>query len=175
MGILPCCTICNRGNAYNFGEYILQKKPKTMNKITISRSRPLFKYVTFLITLFCLYVVVVNFKKDMGTVVAAGVIAILSFIASYREYYAVSIEFDDDNMYVSNKKFNGQIPLKRIAAINLTSNRVNQSHYWDIIYKDAKNDEHTLQILPKNKNFALFREKLKERNPDVEIKDSIFF
>ena len=28
MGILPCCTICNRGNAYNFGEYILQKPLK---------------------------------------------------------------------------------------------------------------------------------------------------
>jgi len=85
------------------------------------------------------------------------------------------MEFDEKNMYLVNKKATEEIPLKQVTAIKLTSNRVNKSHYWDIYYYDSSNDNHVVQILPKIKNFTLFRERVKEKNPDSEIKEYITF
>ena len=68
-----------------------------MNRIKISRSRPMLKYLAFFVALFCLYIIVIHIK-DGGTVITAGIIAVVSFIAGYMEYYAATIEFDDDNM-----------------------------------------------------------------------------
>ena len=145
-----------------------------MNKIKISRSRPVFKYLAIIIALFCLYIMIM-YRHNMGALLVAGVISIISLTAGYQEYYAMTVEFDDENLYLSNKKFSGQISLNQIVAIRLTSNRVNQSHYWDVHYYDSSNGEHIFQILPKKKEFSLFMNKVKEKNPGVEINDSIFF
>jgi len=145
-----------------------------MNKTKISRSRPVVKYLAIIIALFCLYIMI-GYRHNIGTLLVAGVIAVISLTAGYQEYYAMTIEVDDENMYVSNRKFSGQIPLEQISAIKLTSNRVNQSHYWDIHYYDSSNNDHVLQMLPKRKEFNTFMDKVKEKNPNVEIKDTIFF
>jgi hypothetical protein len=78
-------------------------------------------------------------------------------------------------MYLISKQTAEEIPLKQVTAIKLTSNRVNNSHYWDIYYNDGLNNNRIVQVLPKVKNFALFKEKVKEKNPEAEIKESIFF
>ena len=114
--------------------------------------------------------------KDSGTTLTAGAIAVISFIACYREYYSLEVTFDDENMYVANRKFNNTVPLKQITAIKLTSSRIGDSHYWDIYYYDIlNNNETTTSILPNYKKFALFKNKVAEKNPEVKITDSIFF
>jgi hypothetical protein len=148
-----------------------------MNRIRISRSRPLFKYLIYFIILFCLYLVIgyTISGRSNDTIIIAGIIGVIAIVAAYNENYTSIIEFDDDNMYISNKRFKDEIPLKQIVSIELSSARVNQSHYWDIKYNDLANGEHTLQILPKSKNFSLFKERVKEKNPSVEITDSVWF
>lgn len=148
-----------------------------MNRVGISRSRPLFKYLIYFVILFCLYLITVYTisGRSNDTIIIAGIICVIAIAAAYNEYYTSIIEFDDDNMYISKKRFKDEIPLKQITSIKLSSARVNQSHYWDIRYNDPGNGENSLQILPKFKNFSLFREKVKEKNPGVEITDSVWF
>jgi uncharacterized membrane protein YdbT with pleckstrin-like domain len=146
-----------------------------MNRIKISRSRPIVKYLAFVVTLFCLYIMAMYIGKDTGTTLT-GAIAVIFFIAGYRQYYSLEVTFDDENMYVTNRKFNNTVPLKQITAIKLTSSRIVNSHYWDIYYNDTPdNNETTTSILPNYKQFALFKNKVAEKNPDVKITDSIFF
>ena len=150
-----------------------------MTRLRISRTRPFFKYFLYIVVLFCAALIITNIffgksNNSSGTIITASVIGVLAFLAAYNERYASSIEFDDGNMYLISKKDIEEIPLKQVTGIKLTSNRVNNSHYWDVYYHDSSNSNHVIQILPKIKNFALFREKVKEINPEAEIKESIF-
>ncbi len=151
-----------------------------MARLRISRSRPFFKYLLLVVILFCLYLIIVNAffghsNTNSSTIITAAIIGIIALFATYNERYAPVIEFDDENMYLSNKTSNEEVPLKQVTAIKLTSNRINNSHYWDISYCDNSDNNYIVQILPNIKNFKLFRERVKEKNPQAEIKDSIFF
>jgi len=146
-----------------------------MSRIEISRRRPMFKYFAFFVTLFCLYILAQYINKDKGTALIAGVIAVISFLAGYREYYSLVITFDDENMYVTSRKFKSTVLLKQITAIKLSSSRIGNSHYWDIYYYDSLNNETTTSVLPNYKKFALFKNMVLEKNPEVKITDSIFF
>lgn len=151
-----------------------------MTRLKISRTRPFFKYFLCIIILFCLFLIITNAffgqsNNNGATVVTASIIGIIAFFAAYNEQHTPVMEFDEKNMYLVNKKATEEIPLKQVTAIKLTSNRVNKSHYWDIYYYDSSNDNHVVQILPKIKNFTLFRERVKEKNPDSEIKEYITF
>jgi hypothetical protein len=60
-----------------------------MDKIKISRSRPVVKYLTIIIALFCLYIMII-YRHNMGTLLAAGLIAAISLTACYQDYYAMN-------------------------------------------------------------------------------------
>jgi hypothetical protein len=142
-----------------------------MNRVRITRSRPVFKYFMILVTLFSLYILA-SYINDVETVLISGAVAATSFIAAYRSYYAAIIEFDDENMYVTGKRSDVTVPIENVASVRLTSIQFNAGHFWEIRYYDSLNDEQTLRLLPKYKNFSLFLEKVKQKNPEAEIKDS---
>jgi hypothetical protein len=143
-----------------------------MNRLRITRSQPFVKYLMAFIALFCIYIIT-RYPTDSQTVLIAGAIAIVCLIIAYRSYYASIIEFDDENMYVRNKRTDDVIPLKNVSGVKLTAMEINRSHFWKICYYDSANDEKAIRILPIYKNLSLFMDKVKEKNPDVEIKDSI--
>lgn len=145
-----------------------------MKKMTLSRSMPFVKYLMGVITLFCIYVIIM-YHNDRTTIISAGIFGIISFIVAYRSYYASTVEFDDQNMYVSNKRGDDVIPMKNITSFRLTSMQVNNQHFWEIQYVDDINDVQTLKFLPLSRNLDSFIDKVKVQNSNVDIKDSIGF
>jgi len=151
-----------------------------MTRLRITRIRLFSQYLLYIVIIFCLFLIITNTfsvqsNNNGGTIITASIIGLIALLAAFNEYYSPAIEFDDDNMYLIRKKGIEEIPLKQVTAIKLTSNRVNNSHYWDIHYYSSSNGNNVAEILPKIKNFELFREKVKEKNPEVEIKESIIF
>jgi hypothetical protein len=126
------------------------------------------------VALFCLYIISRNLNNGRSALIP-GAIAAASLFAAYKAYYASTIEFDDENMYVTNKRFDDVIPLKNVTAVKLTSLQVNQMHFWKICYYDSLNDKQTLSILPLYKGLNLFMTRVEEKNPGAEIKTTTGF
>ena len=147
-----------------------------MNRTQISRRMAPFKYLMIGGIVFCFYILIKSpgSPGDKTPLIIALVFITIFSILGYLAYYASTVEFDDEYMYVTNKKFDKTIPLNKITAIELTSATINQSHFWKISYSDDTADE-SVRIIPIYEKFNLFTDRVKEKNADVVVGDSVFY
>ena len=142
-----------------------------MEKFEVSRSLTVYQYLLYAAILFCLFLIAKSYDNT-NLVVSVGIITIIFFVAAYRMYFSSAIEFDLENMYVSNKRGDDVIPLKKVQAVKLTSFRINRENFWKVNYYDNSDIEQTVRFLPVYKNLDPFIEKVKDKNPTVVIKYS---
>jgi len=115
------------------------------------------------------------YHNDGTTIISAGIVGIIAFIIAYRSYYASTLEFDDENIYVSNKRGGDVIPLENVASFKLTSLQINNRHFWKLFYIDDIGADQSIKFLPRFESLDSFIDKVKMKNPKVEIRDSIGF
>ncbi|HWJ28210.1 MAG TPA: hypothetical protein VNS32_16825, partial [Flavisolibacter sp.] len=84
---------------------------------------------------------------------------------------AKTVEFDKDNMYVTDRRNEVSLPLKNVYKIKLTMTRINNRHLWKIGYYNNEGEAKAVRILPGRfyKYFNEFEEAVKKANPDVKI------
>ena len=86
---------------------------------------------------------------------------------------AKSIEFDEEYLIISTNSIEEKISLKNIISLEKTMAQVNNRDIWKIRYRDKFNNEKSIRIWPRRQYqyFEQFKNKIIEKNPDIEIKD----
>lgn len=160
---------------YNYLNYIyININIADMERIMLSRDISFYKYIMGFVTLFCIYIMIM-YHNDGRSIIIAGIAGVISFIITYRSYYSSTLEFDDENIYVSNKRGDEDIPLKNVTSFKLTSLQLNNRHFWKLQYTDDIGDEQSIKFLPLYGSLDSFMDKVKMKNPEVEIKNSTGF
>ena len=82
-----------------------------------------------------------------------------------------SLEFDESNLYEIGKRQKRIIPLVNITTIKLTMTKIGYSNVWKLKYINDEGENKSLRFFPDYTNFELFKEYVKDKNPEVEIKN----
>lgn len=111
-----------------------------------------------------------TWKDDLVNYIAGGIFMLIGIILLMS--HSKKVLFDDQSMYIVTKRSEIVIPLAAITHIKLTSTTVGQARFvWKIIYRNELYEEKIVRILPKRQLFEEFKEKVKEKNAQVEIRN----
>ena len=83
---------------------------------------------------------ILNYQFNLEVVLI--LIAIFAF-AGYLIYWLLTmktIDFDSDNIYISNKDNEEIIPIQNINFIKLTVDGINKKSFWKLKYTDNNNE-----------------------------------
>ena len=141
-----------------------------MERLRISRSLEAGKYVMLVIGL-VLITVLFFLNEDTNTLITCAIFLVISGVLYYLFSNAKTVEFDEVNMFISNKKGNEVIPLTNIFRIKLTMTQINNDNFWKIKYTGEQGEKLAVRILPKRDTFEVFKRVVREKSPSVEIKN----
>jgi hypothetical protein len=143
-----------------------------MNRIRISANLTLGKYIVVALTVYLLYFIFFV-GVDNQTKLAYCVGIIIFGIAFYLFHHSKKVEFDDDCMYITDRKKTQIIPLQNVYKIKLTMTSINNANLWKIGYYDETGQSKAIRILPKffSEGFETFKRTVKVKNDNVKIKN----
>lgn len=81
-----------------------------------------------------------------------------------------TVDFDSDNLYVNKGKTKLTVPFERITKIKMIMVDVGDASFYKIEFKTMTEKLECVRLLPNNL-FALFIERVKQKNQYLEIKN----
>lgn len=141
-----------------------------MERIRISRSLEPGKYLIIAIAVILLVVLFYSYKETNALICCITFLALLGLLY-YLFSIAKTVEFDEQDLFISNKNESEVIPLNKVFGIKFTMTRINNNNFWKIKYVGNDGNKKAVRILPKRDKFDAFKKLVKEKNPGVEIKN----
>jgi len=114
--------------------------------------------------------------RSKETIIEGVFLLIISSSPLYKGisflWYPITLEFDNEYLYVIKRNEIKQIPLSNVYKIKLIMMRFNYRFFWKVEYLDEYGTKKSIRFLPNHSNnaFSNFQTKVKEQNPDVGIK-----
>ncbi|HEX8516356.1 MAG TPA: hypothetical protein VF868_09170 [Bacteroidia bacterium] len=119
-------------------------------------------------------------KLDNSSSFIISGISVIFMVIGYFLYKYLdnekTIEYDDNNMYVSGKFGTKEIQLAKITSLIMTPTRLNDNFKWKIIYIDKDNTEGFVIFFsrPLNVNLADFSKAIMTKNSDAKVQGFSF-
>jgi len=142
-------------------------------KTTISKDRTVYTYPFLggcILSLSCLaWLIYAEHEDDVERLIAISVVSIFTGFLAYLSYMTKSVEFDQSNMYITGVNVEDRVPLGKIDRIEETTMHINDKYLWRITYPNRYGESKSVNILPKERAFEAFKQKVSKENMDVQI------
>lgn len=140
-----------------------------MERLRISRSLEAGKYLVTVIAVISIVVLFYTYN-DANTSIPCMIFLAMSGILYYLFSIAKTVEFDEQHLFISDKKRSEVIPLNNVFKIKLTMTQINNDNFWKIKYIGNDGKENVVRILPQRENFEVFKKTVEQKNSQVEIR-----
>lgn len=141
----------------------------------ISTNTRNWKYPPIIVGIFMIGMIIKILIEGNNDNLAIGILTLFIFLLIGLYFIfdkAKSIEFDDENLFITSKNSDEKIPFNNILKIKKTLAEINDRDIWKIQYLDKNNIEKSIRIWPRwnSKYFEEFKKITLNINKEIEIK-----
>ncbi len=83
-------------------------------------------------------------------------------------YYAKSLAFDDNFLYITGHKIDDKVPFEKIVKVVFIMSVFSYPYFYKVIYHDENGNQKIITVIPKWGNgFDKFNRRLKEKSKNL--------